>query len=161
MLSALDDLAGPIALVALIVATVALLVGLAAVRRSSTTPVVVPEPPPPRAIAVRDDEVDGGRLDEIAREVASLREHASAADDERRHAIQHIGLVRFNPFDDTGGNQSFSLALLDENADGVVLSSLHSRTATRMYVKAILGGRSDAPLSDEEQAALRDAGLQV
>jgi hypothetical protein len=69
--------------------------------------------------------------------------------------------VRFNPFEDTGGNQSFTLALLDANADGIVLSSLHSRTATRVYVKAILAGRSDAQLSAEEVAALRDAGLSI
>ena len=60
-----------------------------------------------------------------------------------------------------GGSQSFSLALLDPGADGVIISALHGRGATRIYVKAVLAGRCDAALADEEVAALRDAGLEV
>ena len=59
-------------------------------------------------------------------------------------AFQRVGLVRYNPFEETGGNQSFALALLDADGDGWVLSSLHARTGTRVYAKAIVGGRSDA-----------------
>ena len=59
----------------------------------------------------------------------------------QRRALQRIGLVRFNPFEDTGGNQSFALALLDAHGNGLVVSSLHSRTGTRVYGKAITGGR--------------------
>ena len=66
-----------------------------------------------------------------------------------------VGLVRFNPFEDTGGNQSFALALTDVAGDGFVVSSLHSRTGTRVYAKAISDGRSDGALSQEESAALR------
>ena len=55
-------------------------------------------------------------------------------------AFQRVGLVRFNPFEDTGGNQSFALALLDAEGNGWVLSSLHARTGTRIYAKAIRGG---------------------
>ena len=51
-------------------------------------------------------------------------------------SFQRIGLVRFNPFEDTGGNQSFALALLDGRGDGFVVSSLHARTGTRVYAKA-------------------------
>ena len=65
-----------------------------------------------------------------------------------RRAIQRVGLVRFNPFEDTGGNQSFALALTDATGNGFVVSSLHSRTGTRVYAKAITGGRSDGALSD-------------
>ena len=68
-----------------------------------------------------------------------------------------MGLVRFNPFEDTGGNQSFALALLDAHGDGVVVSSLHARTLTRVYGKAVAGGKSEAALSDEESEALRQA----
>lgn len=71
-----------------------------------------------------------------------------------------VGLVRFDAFDDTGGGQSFALALLDEAGDGVVLSSLHSRQASRLYVKDIRRGVADAPLSTEEERALRMAGLE-
>jgi hypothetical protein len=68
-----------------------------------------------------------------------------------------LGLVRFDAFDDTAGGQSFALALLDDRADGVVLSSLHSRQATRIYVKRIVAGQSDLPLSGEEARALQEA----
>lgn len=66
--------------------------------------------------------------------------------------LQHMVLKRFNPFGDTGGDQSFILAMLDGNKDGVVITSLHSRENTRFYVKSIKGGvGTDHPLSDEEQ----------
>ena len=72
-------------------------------------------------------------------------------------AFQRVGLVRYNPFEETGGNQSFALALLDAKGDGWVLSSLHARTGTRIYAKTITAGRSDANLSEEETAAIRQA----
>lgn len=74
-------------------------------------------------------------------------------------AISRIGLVRFDAFADTGGAQSFSLALLDDDGDGIVLTSLHSRPTTRVYVKSIRRGVADAPLSGEEERALREAGI--
>ncbi len=76
-----------------------------------------------------------------------------------RRAVQHVGLVRYNPFEDTGSNQSFALALLDEDANGIVLSSLHSRQQTRVYLKEIVAGRCEAALSAEESEALRRAGV--
>lgn len=72
-------------------------------------------------------------------------------------AVQRVGLVRFNPFDDTGSDQSFALALLDAGGDGVVLSSLHSRTATRFYAKPVKAGRTTHALTTEEQQALAQA----
>jgi hypothetical protein len=65
--------------------------------------------------------------------------------------------VRFNPFADTGGDQSFALALLDAKGNGVVVSSLHTRTATRFYAKPVAGGASTLSLSDEEVRALKQA----
>ena len=75
----------------------------------------------------------------------------------QRRAFQRVGLVRYNPFEETGGNQSFALALLDANGDGWVLSSLHARSGTRVYAKAIKGGRAEAGLSAEETEAIRQA----
>jgi hypothetical protein len=69
-------------------------------------------------------------------------------------AVQRIGLVRFNPFDDTGGDQSFALALLNAGGDGVVLSSLHGRGGTRFYAKPVRTGRTTHSLTTEEQQAL-------
>ena len=80
-----------------------------------------------------------------------LRPHGSGNDT--------FGLIRFDAFEDAGGAQSFALALVDDDGDGVVLSSLHSRPTTRVYVKAIRRGVADAPLSAEEARALQDAGI--
>ena len=66
--------------------------------------------------------------------------------------LQHLMLKRFNPFSDTGGDQSFILALLDGNKDGVVITSLHSRENTRFYVKSVKGGTGIGhPLSKDEE----------
>jgi hypothetical protein len=93
----------------------------------------------------------------VARELDELSARSAMLESAGRRAIQRVGLVRFNPFEDTGGNQSFALALLDADGNGWVLSSLHARTGTRVYAKAIRGGRSDGALSDEESAAIKQA----
>jgi hypothetical protein len=74
-------------------------------------------------------------------------------------AISHVGLVRFDAFEDAGGAQSFALALIDDDGDGVVLTSLHSRQATRLYIKGIRRGVADSPLSAEEVRAMQNAGI--
>jgi hypothetical protein len=93
----------------------------------------------------------------VSNEVDELTVRTAVAESNLRHSFQRIGLVRFNPFEDTGGNQSFALALLDANGDGLVLSSLHSRAGTRVYAKSVSGGRSEAALSEEEASAVRQA----
>ena len=72
--------------------------------------------------------------------------------------IQKVGLIRFNPFKDTGGDQSFILALVDAENTGVVISSLHTRTGTRWYAKGIVRGKGvEHELSREEEKALAGA----
>ena len=93
----------------------------------------------------------------VAREVDELTVRTAMVETNVRRSFQRVGLVRFNPFEDTGGNQSFALALLDANGDGLVVSSLHSRAGTRVYAKAVAGGRSEAALSDEETRAVGEA----
>ncbi len=100
---------------------------------------------------------DRERLDSLGRELTGLGEQLRRVENEGRRAVARVGVVRFNPFEDTGGNQSFALALLDARNDGVVISSLHSRQQTRVYLKSIAGGRAEAALSDEESEALRRA----
>ena len=97
------------------------------------------------------------RVYELGREVDRLVARPGRLEESSPRAFQHVGLVRFNPFEDTGGNQSFALALLDADGNGWVLSSLHARTGTRVYAKAIHGGRSDGALSEEETAAIKQA----
>lgn len=69
--------------------------------------------------------------------------------------ISGVGVVRFNPFNDSGSNQSFSIALIDKELNGIVLTSLHGRAGTRIYSKAIkLGEKEGFELSEEEKEAL-------
>jgi hypothetical protein len=106
------------------------------------------------------ESVLGGHLeavDRATRDVATLTTRTAALEADSRLAFQRMGFVRYNPFDDTGGNQSFAFALIDANGDGVILSSLHARGGTRIYAKPVNGGRPDGALSDEEAEALRQA----
>lgn len=75
--------------------------------------------------------------------------------------IQKIGLLRFNPFKDTGGDQSFVLVLVDGNDTGVVVSGIYSRLGTRWYAKKIINGKGiEYELSEEEKRALKEAKSQ-
>jgi hypothetical protein len=107
----------------------------------------------------------GGNLEETLYEhIAEIRgatEQVKAIDQlarrlekESQFNLQHLGLVRFNPFHDTGGDQSFALALADDHGHGVVLSSLHTRDVTRVYAKLLEGWQSAHTLTDEEKQAI-------
>lgn len=74
-----------------------------------------------------------------------------------RGAVQHVGMVRYDAFEDVGGRLSFSCALLDDRGDGVVVTSINGRQDTRVYAKPISGGRSSHNLSEEEDAAIQQA----
>lgn len=72
--------------------------------------------------------------------------------------IQKVGLVRFNPFSDTGGSQSFTLALLNGHENGIIMTSLYGRVGNRWYIKEIVGGKGkNIELSKEEMIAVREA----
>jgi len=72
--------------------------------------------------------------------------------------VQKIGLLRFNPFSDTGGDQSFILAILNGREDGVLISSLHGRVGTRWYAKTVKEGKGiEHELSDEEKTVIKNA----
>ena len=97
------------------------------------------------------------KLDAVAERVDALNRLHHELEALAQRSIQKVGVVRFNPFADTGGDQSFAIALLDADGTGVVLSSLHSRTDTRVFAKPVHNGRSRHQLSDEEQDAIRKA----
>lgn len=72
--------------------------------------------------------------------------------------IQKIGLVRFNPFEETGGKHSFSVSLLDNLKNGLVLTSLHARDKTRWYAKQVIKGTAlEHKLNEEEKQAIKNA----
>ncbi|MCX6724540.1 MAG: DUF4446 family protein [Candidatus Shapirobacteria bacterium] len=96
-------------------------------------------------------EKESTRVDEVIKEVQKLR-------GENIYNIQKIGLVRFNPFSETGGDQSFSLALLDGEESGLVISSLHSREMTRIYAKPVSKQKANGyELSAEEKQAIKNS----
>lgn len=71
--------------------------------------------------------------------------------------LKNIGIVRFNAFNDVGGEQSFAVVMLDSDRSGVAVSSIYGRQESRVYAKAISKGQGERPLSDEEQKALEMA----
>jgi hypothetical protein len=75
-------------------------------------------------------------------------------------SIKKVGVVRFNPFKSSGGDQSFSIALLDSQDNGLVVSGLYTQEGTRVYTKPIKNLKSDYPLSKEELKALDKANLK-
>src|SRR5256885_3328518 len=97
------------------------------------------------------------RLDTVAERVDALNKLHHELEALSQQSIQKVGVIRFNPFADTGGDQSFAVALLDADGNGVVLSSLHGRADTRIFAKQVQAGRSKHALSDEEQDAIRKA----
>lgn len=98
-----------------------------------------------------------GRVDEVARRLGEMDQVHAALEHRTLTSLQHIGLVRFNPFEDTGSDQSFAIALLDGQRDGIVISSLHGRANTRVFAKPVQGGTSPHALSTEEEQAIRIA----
>lgn len=107
----------------------------------------------------------GGNLETMLRDhVAQARQagdQAQVAEQTVRHLekasrfnLQHLGLLRFNPFRDTGGDQSFALAIADDHGQGVVVSSLHARDVTRVYAKPLIAWESTYSLADEEKQAI-------
>jgi hypothetical protein len=100
----------------------------------------------------------------VCKEVMSMRgvlqeldSRMTEARDRLHGSVQHVGIIRFNPFQDAGGDQSFCIALLDEAHNGVVVSSLYARDGVRVYGKPVLAGASTYTLSQEEQGAIKKA----
>jgi len=97
-------------------------------------------------------------VDIAKKDIDNLKLYCDKIQEDGLLHIQKIGLVRFNPFKDTGGDQSFILSLIDANDTGVVISGLYARSGTRWYAKRVIKGRAvEHELSDEEKRALKEA----
>lgn len=92
-----------------------------------------------------------------SKRLSKLESHTEQLQKLAEHGHSRIGFVRFNPFADTGGDQSFCLAVLDYQGNGWVISSIHARTGSRVYAKQITLGQSSHNLSDEESTAVTKA----
>lgn len=97
------------------------------------------------------------RQNEVDEHIRKVEEGLGNLEKRTRGHLQKVGLVRFNPFAETGGDQSFALAVLNGEDSGVVILSLHGREGTRVYVKPIKEGKSRYDLSREEQQAIAQA----
>ncbi len=96
-------------------------------------------------------------VEAVPEDVLGLRQEVAALRAEAAGALRHLSVVRYDAFGDMGGHLSWSLALLDDGGDGVVLTSIHGRSDARTYAKTISGWRSEQQLSPEEEEALGGA----
>ena len=90
------------------------------------------------------------KLKKLSSEIEKLKER-------ERKNFRKLSLLRFNPFREMGGNQSFTLVLLDEENNGFVITSLFGKDGSRVYAKPVVGGNSNYPLSEEERKAIEIA----
>lgn len=96
-------------------------------------------------------------INRLEADVKELNRRVEELAQEAKSHVQKIGVVRFNPFPDTGSDLSFSIALLDGEDNGVVLSSLYGRSESRTYAKPLTGGVSTYQLTGEEKEAIERA----
>jgi hypothetical protein len=91
------------------------------------------------------------------KDIKDIGSRIDCLEEDGRNHIQKVGLIRFNPFKELGGDHSFSLAILDAHDSGVIITGLHTRDRTRVYMKDIKRGASVVELSAEEKKALASA----
>ena len=95
---------------------------------------------------------------ELDQEIQELFEISNRLRELCLKSLHKTSVIRFNPFKEVGGNQSFSVVLLDGKNSGVVLSSLHTREGTRVYAKPVVSGEANGfPFTEEEKAAINQA----
>jgi len=99
----------------------------------------------------------GVGADALPEDVHGLRQEVAALRAETRDALRHLAVVRYDAFGDMGGHLSWSVAILDDGGNGVVLTSIHGRSEARTYAKSIAGWTCEQQLSPEEDEAIDHA----
>jgi hypothetical protein len=141
-------------MLALVLAAVAVLFSVVAMRRSARRPLPTPRQPakpvpsPSTGATPSSGDIEPGNAidqDTAASLVAAITT-----------SLRHVAVVRYDAFDDVSGRQSFTAAILDDNNDGIVITSLHARTESRTLLKGITAGEGEG-LSPEEQQAVDQA----
>ena len=97
------------------------------------------------------------QVDSLKKELEQLNDRQDLFKELAAEAVQKVGLVRFNAFNDLGGELSFAAALLNDNGDGLVISSIYGAGESRSYAKLIKGKKSSYRLSREEEQAIAEA----
>lgn len=135
----------------MVVAVVAVVFSVIALRRTARPPRTPPisHPATPPSVPICSDGIPvefQAQLDEIGRALAT--------------SMRHLAVVRYDAFEDVTGRMSFTAAMLDDYGDGIVITSLHSRSESRTLLKGVTGGTA-AGLSPEEQEAVDRAMGEV
>ncbi len=133
-----------LSLAALAVAIAALLLALVALGRSGGTRGRGGRTPPHRRRRAIREPLSPDR---VTAEIQALQQDSASA-------LRHVAVVRYDAFGDMGGHLSWSLALLDDGGDGVVLTSIHGRSDSRTYAKNVTGWSASQQLSPEESEAI-------
>lgn len=136
-----------LSLAALAVAVVALLVAVLASTRAGTGPVRGGRPVRRTPLTRRKPVREPLSPDQVTAEIQALQMDSATA-------LRHVAVVRYDAFGDMGGHLSWSLALLDDGGDGVVLTSIHGRSDSRTYAKNVTGWSASQQLSPEEAEAI-------
>lgn len=93
----------------------------------------------------------------LIQQVQELQEKVRVLENKLMSSKRHLGLVRYDAFEDVGGNQSFTLAIYDDKGNGAILNSLVGRADCRVFCKPLQNGKSERALSEEEEQAILDA----
>ncbi|TCM49471.1 DUF4446 family protein [Kribbella sp. VKM Ac-2568] len=151
-----STLAGAFGIAALFVAVLALVFAVQALRAQSGTAKAVTKlaaTPEPQQHAPAQAQPDA-RPGTVKSELRRLSKELEEARTELRDTLQHLAVVRYDAYGEMSGRLSWSMALLDDNGDGVVLTSINSRNDARSYAKEVKAFESDAKLSPEEEEAI-------
>lgn len=104
---------------------------------------------------------NNSKIKELEKQTKDLYQQTAEIKAHSLKSIHKVGLLRFNPFREIGGDQSFSLALLDNDNSGTIISSLYSREGVRIYAKSVLKGQTiKYPLTEEEKRAIEIASIE-
>jgi hypothetical protein len=157
-----STLAGAFGIAALFVAVLALVFAIQALRAQSGAPKdavklsASPQPQPQvQSTQAGQPTQPEAKPGTVKSELRRLSKELEDARSELRDTLQHLAVVRYDAYSDMGGRLSWSMALLDNNGDGVVLTSINSRNDARSYAKEIKSFESDAKLSPEEEEAIQ------
>ena len=99
-------------------------------------------------------------IEDLKKAKANTEKELSIINEKLKKSIRGLETIRFNPFPDQGSNQSFAIGFLNEEKDGVVISSLYSRERMSIFAKPVKGGKSEYELTEEEKEALQKATIQ-
>lgn len=100
------------------------------------------------------------RLTRVELKLQELEPRINLLEEISKLSVQKVGFLRFNPFNDTGGNNSFVAVLLDRENNGLLITSLYMREGMRLYAKKVVGGKTQQQLSEEEERVLKDTITQ-